>query len=88
MVISKKNYVPQWDIQVNGEILKPVERYNYLKTIILSNGSCLSEIRARIVMAILVFSKMKIILTIKKISIALRENELKWYIKFKLLYAS
>lgn len=55
MVISKKNYVPQWDIQMNGEILKPVERYNYLKTIILSNGSCLSEIGARIVMAILVF---------------------------------
>ena len=74
MVVTRKNEVPQCNIQVNGNILQQVNRYNYLGTVITSDGRCLEEIRTRIAMAKVAFSKMKNILTNKKMSIETRKK--------------
>ena len=86
MVVTRKNEVPQCNIQVNGNILQQVNRYNYLGTVITSDGRCLEEIRTRIAMAKVAFSKMKNILTNKKMSIETRKRVLRGYIEPVLLY--
>ena len=86
MVISKMKDIPLCNIFVSGKLLKQVERYNYLGTVISSNGKCLDEIRTRIAIAKTAFSKMKNILTNKKISLEVRKRVLKCYIEPVLLY--
>ena len=86
MVVTRKNEIPQCNIQVNGNILQQVNRYNYLGTVITSDGRCLEEIRTRIAMAKVAFSKMKNILTNKKMSIETRKRVLRGYIEPVLLY--
>ena len=86
MVVTGKKEIPQCDIRVNGHILKQVNRYSYLGTVITSDGRCLEEIRTRIAIAKVAFCKMKNILTNKKISIETRKRVLKCYIEPVLLY--
>ena len=86
MVVTRKNEIPQCNIQVNGTILKQVNRYNYLGTLITSDGKCLDEIRARIAMAKVAFYKIENILTNKKMSFTTRKRVLKCYIEPVLMY--
>ena len=86
MVVTKKNDIPRCNIHVNGNILQQVDRYNYLGTVITSDGRCLEDIRTRIAMAKVAFSKIKNILTNKKMSIETRKRVLRCYIEPVLLY--
>ena len=74
MVITGKKEIPHCNIQVNGHILKQMNRYSYLGTFITSDGRCLEEIRTRIAIVKVAFCKMKNILTNKKISIETRKK--------------
>ncbi|BFZ13082.1 hypothetical protein BsWGS_16121 [Bradybaena similaris] len=77
---------PQRDILVNGEILKEINHYNYLRTVIRFDGRCLSEIRTRITTAKVAFIMLKNVLTNKKMSIAVGKS-FKMLYRTKLLYA-
>ncbi|BFZ00294.1 hypothetical protein BsWGS_03333 [Bradybaena similaris] len=87
MVVSKKKDIPKCNIHVNGEILKQVDLYNYLGTVIKSDERCITEIKTRIAMAKVAFCKMKNVLTKKKFPITVRKRVLKCYIEPILLYA-
>lgn len=60
-----RSCVSSRNIQVNGKILKQLNWYNYLGTIITSDERCLAEIRTIIAVAKVAFCKMENILNIK-----------------------
>ena len=43
MVISKKNCTPACNIVMNGTVLKIVHTFNYLGSLITSDGRCIHE---------------------------------------------
>ena len=45
MVISKKNCTPTCNIVMNGTVLKQVNKFNYLGSLITSDGRCINEIK-------------------------------------------
>ena len=53
MVISKKNCrpTPACNIVMNGTVLKQVHKFNYLGSLITSDGRCINEIKRRMAQA-------------------------------------
>ena len=81
MVISKKQNIPQINTNIEGNILKQVHRFNYLGTIITSDGRCSTDIRNRISQAKVAFQKMKGILCNKSLSIEVRKRTRQCYLE-------
>ena len=51
MVISKKTCTPACNIVMNGTVLKQVHKFNYLGSLITSDGRCINEIKRRMAQA-------------------------------------
>lgn len=51
MVVSNKKDVQQYNIRVNGGIIKQVNGNNYIETVIKSEGRCYIEIKTGVAMA-------------------------------------
>ena len=86
MVISKKNCTPACNIVMNGTVLKQVHKFNYLGSLITSDGRCINEIKRRMDQAKASFQNMKSILTNKRLSLGVRKRVLQCYIEPILLY--
>ena len=86
MVISKKNCTPACNIVMNGTVLKQVHKFNYLGSLITSDGRCINEIKRRMAQAKAFFQNMKSILTNKRLSLGVRKRVLQCYIEPILLY--
>ena len=86
MVISKKNCTPACNIVMNGTVLKQVHKFNYLGSLITSDGRCINEIKRRMAQAKASFQNMKSILTNKRLSLGVRKRVLQCYIEPILLY--
>ena len=81
MVISKKNCTPACNIALNGTVLKQVHKFNYLGSLITSDGRCINEIKRRMTQAKASFQNMKSILTNKRMSPGVRKRVLQCYIE-------
>ena len=86
MVISKKNRTPTCNIVMNGTVLKQVHKYNYLGSLLTSDGRCTNEIKRRMAHAKASFQNTKSILWNKRLSLGMRKRVLKCYIEPILLY--
>ena len=86
MVISKKKCTPACNIVMNGTVLKQVHTFNYLGSLITSNGRCINEINRRMAQAKASFQNMKSILTNKRRSLGVRKRVQQCYIEPILLY--
>ena len=81
MVISKKNCTPACKIVMNGTVLEQVHTFNYLGSLITSDGRCINEIKRRMAQAKASFQNMKSILTNKHLSLGVRKSVLQCYIE-------
>ena len=73
---------------VEGSILKQVNKFKYLGTIITSDGRCDTEVRSRIGQAKVAFQRMKSIVCNKHLSIEIRKQVVQSYVKSILYYDS
>ena len=85
-VISKKRQIPKCSIKVDGAIIKQVDSFIYLGSLITSNGKSDKEIVRRIGIAKTAFKSMTSILTSKGISMQAKLRTLKCYVWSTLLY--
>ena len=85
MVISKKNCRPACNIVMNETVLQ-VHKFNYLGSLITSDGRCINEFKRRMAQAKASLQNMKSILTNKRMSLGVRKRVLQCYIEPMLLY--
>jgi hypothetical protein len=88
MITSKKNNQLKCSIMVDGTILKQVNNFKYLGTVITSDGRCTTEVKCRIRQAKVAFQKMRNILCNKNLSMEIRKQVLKTYVNTILFYGS
>ena len=88
MTISKNKIPPTCSVNINGESIKQVTRFNYLGFTITSDGRCDEEIKKRIALSKQAFQKMSSILKNRTISINTKTRVLKCYVWSILLYGS
>lgn len=86
MGITKRNERLRVRIIVQGRLIKQVENFKYLGSIISENANCDKEIKTRIGIAKTAFGKMKKILTNINMNIDLRLRLLRCYVWSTLLY--
>ena len=86
MVFSKKNECPKYDICLDEVTLQQCNSFEYLGSILTSNGKCETEIRRRIAISKKSFMEKKNILTSKNINIEKKKRLLRIYIWLILLY--
>ncbi len=68
MVISKKRKIPEYKINIYDKAVKQVENFNYLGSLMTSDGRTDSEIKKRIGMAKDTFQKIGKLLRDRKMS--------------------
>ena len=88
MVISKMSPPPSCNIQIEGILIQQVESFNYLGSVITTDGRCRKEIRRRIGLAKEAFKKMKPILCDRKLSMTIKNRVLRAFVWSSLLYGS
>ncbi|CAF3582803.1 unnamed protein product [Rotaria socialis] len=88
MSISKDKTPRSCNVNINGETIKQVDRFNYLGSTITPDGRCDEEIKKRIALAKQAFQKMCPILKNRSISINTKTRVLKCYVWSILLYGS
>ena len=71
MVISKNDESPQINITIDGDKIQ-VKTFNYLGHMITDNGKCDDEIKRRIIIAKIAFSKMSKIMVKPQIPLPTR----------------
>ena len=86
MVISKKKETPRCHLKSAGIVIKQVEQFNYLGSMLTSDGRCETEIKRRIGIAKKSFKDLSNILANRKVSFATRKRILKPYVWSVLLY--
>ena len=86
MVVSKKSINPKCKVEINGEVIKQVQKFKYLGYTITSDGRCNTEIKRRIAIAKDCFTKMKSIFRNHDISMTTKFRVLKAYVWSVLLY--
>ena len=86
MVISKKKETPRCHLKSDGVVIKQVEQFNYLGSMLTSDGRCKTEIKRRIGIAKKSFKDLSNILANRKISFNTRKRILKSYVWSVLLY--
>ena len=85
MVISKGS-APTCNLSIGNEIIKQVNKFKYLGSIITEDGRCESEIKQRIGIARSAFGKMRNVISNRHVRIATRIRLIKTYIWATLLY--
>ena len=93
MVISKNSQPPKCNLTSNGTVILTVtvcdlDSFNYLGSIITSDGWCEKGIKRRIGMAKTNFNQVSIILKDRKLSMSLKTRVLKCFVWSVLLYGS
>ena len=86
MVVSKERQPPTCNLICNGTGIEQVNSFNYLGSMLTSDGRCEKEIRRRIGMAKTSFNQMSPVLKDHKLSIPLKVRLLKCFIWSVLLY--
>ena len=86
MVISKRKETPRCHLKSTGVVIKQVEQFNYLGSMLTSDGRCETEIKRRIGIAKKSFKDLSNILANRKISFDTRKRILKSYVWSVLLY--
>jgi hypothetical protein len=86
MVFSKMADAPACNITVHGKRLEQVESFNYLGSLLTSDGRCIKEVKRRIGIAKSTFNSMKKVLTSREISMKVRIRVLKCYVWSTLFY--
>ena len=86
MVVSKERQPPTCNLICNGTGIEQVNSFNYLGSMLTSDGRCEKEIRRRIGMAKTSFNQMSPVLRDRKLSIPLKVRLLKCFIWSVLLY--
>ena len=86
MVVSKRSGPIDCRIEINQEIIKKVQEFQYLGSVLTSDARCCTEIRRRIGIGKTAFRKMKNVLTNSRISIETRKRAVKTYVWSTLLY--
>ena len=87
MVIKKEKEKTQCKVKIGDEEIKRVEKFNYLGSLITSDGKCDTEIKKRIAMAKDTFEKLSNIFKDRKLNIK-KNKLLKCYVHSVLLYGS
>ena len=86
MVISKQSPVPRINLRCGNQIVKQVDRFIYLGSMITEDARCETEVKRRIGIAKKTFNDMRNLLTNRKLSVKTRKNIMKTYIWSTLLY--
>ena len=86
MVVSKERQPPTCNLICNGTGIEQVNSFNYLGSMLTSDGRCEKEIRRRIGMAKTSFNQMSPVLKDRKLSIPLKVRLLKCFVWSVLLY--
>jgi len=86
MVISKKSPPPSCNIICNNHVIKQVDQFKYLGSVITSDGRPNKEVRKRIAMAKNAFSKMKPLFTNHNVTLSTKLRVLKCYVWSLMLY--
>ena len=86
MIISRADENPRVNIRLAVKIVKQVDRFNYLESLINKDGRCKDEISKRINKTKCAFNKMKNLLTNSKVSVETRKRFVKCYVWSTLLY--
>ena len=86
MVISKEKVPPKCVVKVDEEVIKQVDKFNYLGSMITIDGRCDTEIKKRIGIAKDSFQKMGRILKDRKMNIRIKVRLLKCYVHSVFLY--
>jgi len=86
MVISKLEIPPACQIQHQSTTITQINYFNYLGSVVTSDARCKKEIRRRISLAKDAFSRLRNILTDRKLSKKIKVRLLKAYVWSTLLY--
>ena len=86
MVISRNSPVPRSYLRCGDQVVKQVDSFKYLGSMITENARCETEVKRRIGIAKKTFGDMRNLLTNRKLSIKTRKNMIKTYIWSTLLY--
>ena len=86
MVFSKNKVNPKCEIVLDGEVLQQSNSFEYLGSVLTSNGKCDAEIRRRIAISKKMFMDKKNILTNKTINVEQKKRLLRVFIWPVLLY--
>src|ERR1700730_6192687 len=85
MVISKKDS-PSCELHLEGTLIKQVQKFIYLGSVITTSGKCDPEINRRIALAKDAFWRLKHILRNRKISMETKKRVLERYVISTLTY--
>ena len=88
MTISKDNMNVQYSLKINGESIQHVNKFNYLGSLITSDGRSSAEVKKRIATAKEVFQRMSKILKSRSLSLNTRVRVLNCYVIPVLTYGS
>ena len=88
MVISKSETPPTRTLKLGDIKIEQVDNFNYLGSVVTSNGRCKNEIRRRISLAKEAFKKMKPILWDRKLSMPIKNRVLQTFVWPVILYGS
>ena len=88
MVISKSETPPTCTLKLGDIKIEQVDNFNYLGSVVNSNGRCKKEIRRRISLAKEAFKKMKPILCDRKLSMPIKNRVLQTFVWPVILYGS
>ena len=86
MVISKQKAGPECKLYLGEEQIEQVTEFNYLGSMLTSDGRCRKDIRRRIAISKSAFERMRPILGDRKLSVGLRVRLIKTYVWSTLLY--
>ena len=88
MVISKDDSQKMACITIEGKVLKQVNRFSYMISIITQNGRCDEPIMTRIIIAKGALNEVKKLVTNTSISVGLREIFIRAYARSTFLHRS
>ena len=86
MVVTKRSESLDCPIRIQQELVKKVDQFTYLGSVITADARCDTEIKKRIGIAKTAFRKMSSMLTNRRISIDTRKRAVKTYVWSTLLY--
>ena len=86
MVVTKRSESLDCPIRIQQELVKKVDQFTYLGSVMTADARCTTEIRRRIGIAKTAFRRMSSMLTNRRISIETRKRAIKTYVWSTLLY--
>ena len=88
MSVSKMKNPPVCSISLGANIIKQVDSFIYLGTVMTHDGKCDEEIKRRIALAKTTFSNLSKVFKNKRLSLHTKRRQLKWCVRPVLLYGS